>query len=356
MTPTDRRRYAVEITVSVVAVAGAFLVSALLIQAAGYDAVRALSALLEGAFGSGYRLAETAIRSCPLLLSGLAVMLAFRCGFWNIGVEGQFLMGALMTAWVVPFYAGWSAFAALPVMLLSGIFAGAAWGALAGLLKAYRQVQEVISTIMLNFIAIQIVSYAVHGPLMEAAGAFPQTDPVPDPLRLSRWLPPTRLHSGVLIALFTSVITYILLFRTTLGYRIRAAGMNAVAAEAAGIPVTKTILLAMCLSGGVAGLAGAVELTGVTYRLYDQFGSGYGYTGIAVALLGRLHPIGIILSAALFGVLETGAGAMQREANVSAVLVYVIQALILLFVLAGTALSRDLIKPKSENRMRDREE
>lgn len=342
----DRRQQAAGIAIPLIAIFGAFITSGLLIQVAGYDALRALTALFNGAFGNAYSLAETGIRSCPLLLSGLAVMLAFRCGFWNIGVEGQFLIGALMTAWTAPFFIGWTPYLAWPMILFSGVFAGALWGAVAGILKVNRQVQEVISTIMLNFIAIQMVSFAVHGPLMEDAGQFPQTDLVTASLRLTRWFPPTRLHSGILVALIIGILVYILLFRTVIGYRIRAVGMNAVAARAAGIPVSKTIIMTICLSGGVAGLAGAIELTGVTYRLYDQFGGGYGYTGIAVALLGRLHPGGVVLSAILFGVLETGANAMQREANVSAVLVYVIQALILLFVLVGTAVSRYWVKRK----------
>lgn len=348
MARPDRRQQATDLAMPLIAVLGAFVTSGLLIQMAGYDALRALAALFNGAFGNTYNLAETGVRSCPLLLSGLAVMLAFRCGFWNIGVEGQFLMGALMTAWISPFFIESTPYLAWPLILFSGLLAGAAWGSIAGILKVNRQVQEVISTIMLNFIALQVVSYAVHGPLMESAGQFPQTNAVAETIRLTRWFPPTRFHSGILVALIIGILLYILLFRTVLGYRIRAVGMNAVAAGAAGIHVSKTILITMCLSGGVAGLAGAIELTGVTYRLYEQYGGGYGYTGIAVALLGRLHPGGIVLAALLFGILETGANAMQREANVSAVLVYVIQALILLFVLIGTAMSNRWAKHKPQ--------
>jgi simple sugar transport system permease protein len=307
---------------------------------AGYDAVLALGALLKGAAGSPYSVGETFLRSCPLLLTGLAVSFAFRCGVWNIGAEGQLLMGALATAWAAPLCASWPPYAGTCAALTFGSIAGALWGGLAALLKVRRRVQEVISTIMLNFVAIQLVSYAVHGPLMEDAGQFPQTNPVAAGLRLVRWLTPTRLHTGVVLAVVLTGIMYIVLFRTVFGYRVRAVGLNVTAARAAGIDVPGTIIAAMCVSGGLAGLAGAVELTGVTYRLYEDFAGGYGYTAIAVALLGRLHPWGVLLAALLFGALETGASGMQRAANVSSVLVYVIQALILLFVVTAMAYER----------------
>ena len=332
--------------IPLVAIAGAFTVSALIIQISGYNAITALGALLDGAVGSRYSLAETFLRSCPLLLTGLAVSFAFRCGVWNIGAEGQFLAGALLVAWVVPLCDGWPGFPATPFLLTLGFAAGAIWGGFAGYLKVERHVQEVISTIMLNFVAIQLVSYAVHGPLMEVAGQFPQTDPVTDNIRLTRWLPPTRLHTGVIMAVFCAGLLYVTLFRTVFGYRVRAVGLNAEAARTAGINTPVTVVQAMCVSGGIAGLAGAVELTGVTYRLYDQFAGGYGYTAIAVALLGRLHPVGVVFAALLFGALETGANGMQRSAGVSAVLVYVIQALILLFVVGATVYESRRVKGK----------
>lgn len=334
------RQRTAALAVPTAAIGGAFLVGGAIIQLAGYDAFKALGALMVGAFGSVYGLGETVVRSCPLLLTGLAVSFAFRCGIWNIGAEGQFLMGALMAAWVAPTVSGWGGvFGTASVMAVS-LVAGGTWGALAAGLKVWRNVQEVISTIMLNFIAIQLIGFAVHGPLMETAAQFPQTDPVAQTLRLTRGLAPTRIHTGILVGLLTAGLLYVLLFRTAFGYRIRAVGLNPDAAHAAGIDVSRSTIAAMGVSGAIAGLAGAVELTGVTFRLYEDFAGGYGYTAIAVALLGRLHPGGVLLTALLFGALETGASAMQRAAGVSAVLVYVIQALILLFVVTAAVFER----------------
>lgn len=333
------RQWAFPLLIPLIAIGGAFAVSGLIIQIAGYDAIRAIGALIAGAAGSSYSLGETVVRSCPLLLTGLAVSFAFRCGIWNIGAEGQFLMGALIAAWVAPAVA-WTGIMGLAAVLTAGMVAGAAWGALAAGLKVWRNIQEVITTIMLNFVAIQLVSFAVHGPLMEDAGQFPQSNPVAETLRLSRFLTPTRIHTGIIMAILLAVAVYVTLFRTTFGYRIRAVGLNPGAARAAGIGVPQSMIAALCVSGAIAGLAGAVELTGVTYRLYEEFAGGYGYTAIAVALLGRLHPAGVVLTALLFGALETGASAMQRTAGVSAVLVYVIQALILLFVVTAMAYER----------------
>lgn len=331
-----------------IAIGGAFAIGALIMRAAGYDAAVALGALLDGAAGSWYSLAETLLRSCPLLLMGLAVAFAFRCGVWNIGAEGQFLVGALAVAWAGPHCNGWPGYVAVPLLLALGALCGGIWGGLAGLLKVRRHIQEVISTIMLNFVAIQLVSYAVHGPLMESAGQFPQTNPIAEAGRLTRWFIPTRLHTGVFLAAVCTGIIYVLLFRTVFGYTVRAVGLNANAARSAGIDVEMTVLGAMCLSGALAGLAGAVELSGVTYRLYEDFSSGYGYTAIAVALLGRLHPASVGLSALLFGALETGANGMQRTAQVSSVLVYVIQALILLFVVGATVYETRRVRPRED--------
>lgn len=334
------RHVAADLAIPLMAVTGAFFASGLIIQLSGYDAFLAMGALLRGALGSSYGLSETVVRSCPLLLTGLAVSFAFRCGVWNIGAEGQFLAGAFAAAWAAPWLAPLPGGLGAPITLGVGILAGALWGGLAALLKVWRNAQEVITTIMLNFVAIQLVSYAVHGPLMEDAGQFPQSNPIQEGLRLTRWLPSTRIHTGVFLSLVLVVGVYILLFHTVFGFRVRAVGVNPTATRAAGINVPAAMVGAMGVSGAIAGLAGAVELTGVTYRLYEDFGGGYGYTAIAVALLGRLSPSGVLLSALLFGALETGASAMQRTANVSAVLVYVIQALVLLFVVSAMAYER----------------
>ena len=321
--------------IPLIAIFTALTAGGMIIILSGYDPVLAGAAFVDGAFGSPYSLGETLLRSCPLILTGLAVSLAFRCGIWNIGAEGQFLMGALAAAGAAPFLVAWPNYIVTPALLLTGIAGGALWGGLAGYLKIERHVQEIISTIMLNFVAIQLVGYAVHGPLMEASEQFPQTDPLADGFRLSRWFPPSRLHTGIILAVCCAGLIWLILFRSVFGYRVRAVGMNMEAADSAGIDIRASMVQTMCLSGGLAGLAGAVELSGVTYRLYEQFGSGYGYTAIAVALLARLHPVAVVPAALLFGTLATGTSGMQRVAGVSSGMVYIVQALILLFVVMG---------------------
>ncbi len=314
------------------AVVSALIVNGIIIHLSGQSPTAAFEALLDGAFGSRYSLSETLLKTCPLLFTGLAVALAFRCGVWNIGAEGQLYMGALSAAWIGTSISSTPGFILLPLILLVSFISGGLWAGIAAILKIKRGVQEVISTIMLNFVAIQIASWAVHGPLMEKAGKFPQSDAVYEAARLSRIAPPTRLHAGVILALVLACFAYFLLYKTVLGYRIRSVGLNPQAARYAGIKVEQNILLTMLISGGLAGIAGAVELVGLTYRLYEKFSPGYGYTAIAVALLGRLNPIGVIFSSFLFGAMNAGAGNMQRAAGVSSVMVYVIQATIIFFV------------------------
>jgi simple sugar transport system permease protein len=312
----------------------ALAISALVIGLAGANPLLALRALAEGAFGSADAWSEVGVRTCPLLLAGLAVTIAFRAGIWNIGAEGQLLIGAVAVAWLGTRVGALPAWLAIPLVLGAAALGGAAWAALAGLLKTARQVDEVISTIMLNFIALGLVGYLVHGPLMEAAGAYPQTDAVAAAARLPRLLAGYRLHAGLAIALGAAVLAYLLLFRTLFGFAMRAAGLNPVAARLAGLPITGALLGALTISGALAGLAGGIEVSAVTFRLYEQFSPGYGFTAIAVALLGRLHPAGVILAAVFFGALDAGATAMQRSAGVSSVLVSVIEAIVIFSLIA----------------------
>jgi simple sugar transport system permease protein len=318
-------------------VAGLLLI-ALVIAAAGVSPVDALRALLYGAVGSPGGVAESLVKAIPLIFTGLAVALAFRCEIWNIGAEGQFLVGMLACLWVGTRTGVASPGGALllPAALLAGMAAGALWAGAAALLKLRRGVPEVISTIMLNFVALRLVSYAVTGPLQEPERLAPQTALIAESARLARFSAGSRLHAGLFLALLAVAAVTVFLFYTAAGFRIRAVGLNPDAAAAARIPVGPTTALAFLVSGALAGLAGAVELSGVNHRIYEGSSPGYGYTAIAVALLGRLHPIGVLLAGLFFGAMASGAGEMQRAAGVSAVVVYVIQALsIFLVLLAG---------------------
>lgn len=327
----------------------ATLLAALLLLVSGYQTGLAFRALLEGAFGSAYALSETLVKSIPLLLTGAAVSLAFRAGVWNIGAEGQFLAGALAASALAAACSasGWmSGVLGIALLLLAGGVAGGLWAGLAGVMKTRRNVPEVVSTILLNFIAIELVRYAVHGPLMETAGQFPQSDALESSLRLARLFPPTRLHAGIWLAPVMAVLCYLLIARTVFGFEMQATAANPRAARFAAIDTARVQLLSLVVSGAVAGLAGVIELAGVTYRVYDNFSPGYGYTAIAVALMARLNPLAVIFSALLFGALETGAAAMQRQANVSAVISYVIQGLVVLTmaVAGGVSLKSNAAK------------
>jgi ABC-type uncharacterized transport system permease subunit len=319
---------------SLLALTIALVISAGVVALAGANPLLALAALAEGAVGSADGWSELAVRTCPLLLAGLAVAVAFRAGVWNIGAEGQLLIGAVAVAWLGTHLVGAPAWIALPVVLSAAAVGGACWAGIAGVLKTERGVDEVISTIMLNFLALGVVGYLVHGPLMESAGTYPQSDAVALSARLPRLVRGYRAHAGVFIAAAAAGVAYVVLFRTKLGFAMRATGLNARAARLAGLPTTVALLASLIISGALAGLAGGIEVSAVTFKLYEQFSPGYGFTAIAVALLGRLHPAGVVLAALLFGALDAGSAAMQRSAGVSAVLVSVIQATVIFSLLA----------------------
>jgi simple sugar transport system permease protein len=308
------------------AVLAGVLLTAGIVALFGASPAAALAALVRGAVGSPYGRTESLLEATPLLLAGLGVALAFRCHLWNIGAEGQILVGGLAGLAFGLFAAGWPAPLLLPAVLAAGALAGAAWAGVAAALRVYRQVPEVIATIMLNFVAFYLVSWATTGPLKEPGQAIPRTPLLPPAARL----PPLGsggLHAGLLIALAAAGVVALLLFYTVPGFRMRAVGLNPEAAAAAGIPVRRTLLLGFAFSGALAGLAGAVQLAGVTHRLYGSSWPGTGYAAIAVALVGQLHPVGVLLAALFFGGMVAGSNEMQRTAGVSSVIAYVIQAL-----------------------------
>jgi ABC-type uncharacterized transport system permease subunit len=291
-------------------------------------------ALLNGAGGDCYRFSETLVKTCPLLLTGLSVALALHAGLWNIGAEGQLLMGALAVAWFGQYAAAFPQTLAVALLCITAMLGGALWAGAATLLKNTRGVNEVISTIMLNFIASGVVSYCVHGPLKESTAQYPQTDPLPAAAQLPRLLPPTRLHLGIVFSLVAAICVQVLLRYTKVGFKLRACGANATAARFAGIAVNRQIGLTFALSGALAGLAGGVEVSGITYRIYEKFSPGYGFTAIAVALVGQRSPLGVVGAALFFGALEAGSGSIQRAVGVSSVLVSVIQAVVVFFLAA----------------------
>jgi ABC-type uncharacterized transport system permease subunit len=314
----------------------AFLLLVALLSATGQRTGAALHALVGGALGSWYAITSvTLVRAVPLAISGLAVSLAFRAGILNIGAEGQLLVGAA-AATVVAIAMPQLGIIAIPAVIIAGAVAGALWAGIAAVLRQRFGVLEVISTIMLNYVALQLVGYLVRGPLQEPTHIFPQSANIPIAAQLPVIIPGTRLHLGFLLAVVFAFVMWWWLRDRAGGFRLRMVGANARAAMSAGkIDVRRTTAIAFLVSGAIAGVAGASEVTGVTYSLYENLSPGYGYTAIAVALLARLHPIGVLMTAIMFGALEAGANAMQRDAGVPSVLVSVVEALLILLVLAA---------------------
>ena len=316
-------------------------VLALGLEAAGYPAGRALGSLWSGAFGSWYAITSaTLVRAIPLIIIGLGLAIAFRAGSFNIGGEGQFYAGAIAATWLGLHLGSLPSLLAVPAVLAGAILAGALWVAVPVLLRVRYGVLEVISTLLLNFIAEATTSLVVQGPLQERQGIYPQSDAIAESARLPV-LPGTRLHAGLLLALVGAGVLHVLFTRTLWGFQLRAVGLGPRAAEISGRIDSRWMAAAgLALSGAIAGLAGGVEVTGVSYALFQNLSPGYGFTAIAVALLGRLHPFGVVVAGLLFGALEAGAGAMQRDAGVPSVAVYVVEAVVILVVLLAESLRR----------------
>jgi simple sugar transport system permease protein len=279
----------------------------------GHSPRELLGLLITGSVGSPFALQGTVLKAVPLLLTGLSVVLAFRAGVWNIGGEGQFIVGAI-AALIASRYGAVASIAA-------AMLAGAAWASIATVMRLWRSAPEVLTTILLNFIAIHLLGWCVNGPLRERAAMYPQSD------LAAASLP---RFGGVGLAVAACVAAWVLLYRTREGLRLRATGSNANAAEWAGINVRAQLARAMAISGSMAGLAGGIELLGGTHRLFERFAAGYGYSGIAVALLAQLHPLAALGSSFFFGALVTGAGELQRTANISAAVATFGQAAVIL--------------------------
>ncbi len=342
------RRIVEQLAVPFVSVLIAMAIGSLIILAVGYDPIEAFKSLFEGAFGNPRRVGDTMLRATPLIFTGLAVAYGFRAGLFNIGAEGQLFMGGLSAAWLGLALAGLPQPFNIVVMLIAGAVIGAAWAFIPALLKARVGAHEVITTMMFTYIARYLVSYLVTGPL-KAEGQIPQTNMLPPESMIPR-LTQTfgvdfgRAHWGFAIGVLFCVLVWWILKYTTLGYEARAVGYNQFAAQTGGISVSATIVKSLCISGALAGMAGVVEVIGVHGRLFDQFSSGFGFTGIAVALLAKNNPLGIIATAILFGALSAGAGTMQLQAGVPQKVIFIIQALVI-FLVAAEQLAKWVLAP-----------
>lgn len=302
----------------------------------GYAATDAALALVRGTVGStDVVLSVTLVRAVPLVLTGLAVALAFKAGVWNIGAEGQLYAGAVAAAWVGLAFPSAPAWLLVPGVLVAAGVAGAAWAAVPAFMKLRLGVGEVITTLLMNFVGIYAAAYVVHGPLQESRGVFPQTDPIASSAHLPILVPGTRLHAGFLLALALAAVLWALLRFTRFGFAVRTVGASPEAARISGrMDARRVVLVSFLASGALAGLAGGVEVAGVTFALYEGLSPGWGYTAIAVALLAGLNPAGVVITGLFFGALEGGAGAMQRAAGIPAAWVNGVVALVILSVLA----------------------
>lgn len=294
-------------------------------------------------------LTDALVRATPLMITGLAVAFAFRGGVFNIGAEGQLLVGAIAsTAVTLAFESSLGRFVLVPA-LIAGALSGAVWAGIAAELKRRFHVLEIISTIMLNFIAIHLVSLLVRGPLQEPTRIYPQTPAFIANARLPQLIPGTRLHIGFAVAILIAIALFFFFRKTAAGFRIRAVGASPSAARITGrVNIDRLGFTVFIISGALAGLAGSIEVSGVTYALYENLSPGYGYTAIAVALIAGLNPLGVIASGIFFGVLETGAIALQREFSIPSATASVVESLLILGVLALAALrGRHLVRSVS---------
>ena len=320
------------------------IVSILLIQGVGGNVPLALSSLWDGAFGSPYKLGNTLVASTPLLLTGLGVAIAFRCQMWNIGGEGQFLVGCLACSALAvncPLTNKLGLPLLMPIILAASAAAGAAWASIAAFLKTWRAVPEVISTIMLNSIAVELLSYLVNGPMERSDHSQPATEMLQPAATLPylyqlfpKLFAPSPLHVGFIIALVMVGVVYVLIAMTPSGFAMKLVGANMDAARLSGVAVNRVLITSMLWSGALCGLAGGVELTGRVGFIPEGYLPGYGYQAIAVALLGRLSPIGVLLSALFIGALSVGCQNMERTAGIAHEMGLMIQAVALLALLA----------------------
>ncbi len=330
----------------------ALLIGAIVLLILGSNPITAYATMVSGVFGSISGITQSLVKATPLLLVGLGICIAFRASVINIGAEGQIILGALAATWFSLQFRTWPGWLLIPTTMLMGFLAGAFWGLIPGFLKARLAVNEILSTVMMNAIALQLMNMLIRGPLIDPAGItagtyLAQSERLPESVWLARLVPQTLLHAGAIIAVLLAVLVYIFLWRTTIGYRIRAVGLNPDASRYAGIPVPFYQALSLTLAGGFAGIAGMVEVTGVHHRLLEGITSGYGFSGIVAALLGGLHPLGLIPAAWLFGCLLVGADMMQRAVQVPSALIDTILGLVVLFVVGSAYWTRRLARQRS---------
>lgn len=322
----------------------ALLLGMLLVLVAGANPIAAYRALLRGALADVFGFATTLVKTTPLLFAGLGVAIALRAGLINLGAEGQIYMGGLAAAAVGLYVPALPALLHVGAAMLAALAAGALWALLPALLRLRRGVSEVITTLLMNYVGLYLVGAIVSGPLMEPTAPYPYSPALAPTARLPLLIAGTDAHAGILIAVILAVLAHVLLGHTALGFRVRLAGANPRAAAYAGVNVGRTVLGAMLVSGGLAGLAGASEVIGLKHRLFDAFSPGYGYDAIVVAFLGAGQPLGVVATSFFFGALRSGANIMQRSEGVPVAVIFAIQGLAVLALAASLAVRHRIFR------------
>jgi len=334
-----------EVGFGLLAIIAALLTVAIMISAAGINSIEAYQALVKGSLGSINGISETFVKATPLIFLGLGITIAFKGGMWNIGGDGQLLLGALGGTIVGVYLPDMPPILHITLSLLGGFILGAFWAAIPGYLKLKRGTNEIVVTIMLNYLAVFLIAYLVSGPMKDTTQLIPipQSREIAGSAVLPRLIPLTRIHAGFLIAIVAAIVVWFMLERTVLGYEIKSVGENKEAAKYGGINIFRAGLISMVFSGGLAGIAGVSEVAGVHHYLLDGISPGYGYLAIAVALFGGLNPIGVVFSAIFFGALMVGAESMQRAVGVPTATIYLLEGLVVIFILARHILTQHRI-------------
>ncbi len=339
-----------EIAALLIALVCSMLVSGLLIRIAGADPIEGFVNLFKGGFGGKRQILETLLRSAPLLFTGLATVIAFRGEIWSIGQEGQLFAGAMLSYWIISQVPDLSRPVMLALVIAGGFVGGALLGYISGAMKAYFHVDIIISTVLLNYVINNIILMLLYDKKfwMDEASFYPRTPEVPDLAQYPILFEGHRLHMGVVLAIFAAGVVYWILKRTPLGYDIRALGANPSASRFRGISINRVLIITMLISGGLAGLAGAGEVFGVHHKLQMDISPGYGYTGIIVGMLAELNPLATILTAVLFGGLINGSVKLVTAIGVPTALIFSLQAIILIFLLAARVLTRYRVRRVSD--------
>ncbi len=347
------RELAVSIIIVVLALLAALILGGFLFLVAGSNPFEAYGVMLTQPLSGLFGITEMLVRAAPLMLVGLGIAIAFRSGILNIGGEGQIMLGAIFGTAVGLALPDVPKPLLVPIIFICAFIGGGIWGGIAGWMRAYLNVNEILSTVMLNYIAMQIYLYLLRGPMIDPkevsyGTGVPQTALLSENAWLTRFIRGFRLHSGLFIAIALAIIVFLFLWKTTVGYRMRAVGAEPKAAIYSGMNVRHHLVLAMILSGGFAGMAGAVEVLGVHHRALESISAGYGFSGIVVALFGGLHPIGIIPASVVFGLLIVGADMMQRAVEVPASIILAIQGLIIMAIVSSNIFLRN---PKMRDKL-----